>query len=78
MRWLLLVLTVFAYAICFTRHGSGAMALWLLISVIATIATTLAFAQFRIAGSARGDQLSEYHLRLLREGKDPLRPCEDL
>jgi hypothetical protein len=74
MRWLLLVLTLFACVLCVTRHSSGAMAWWLLLSVIGTIATTLAFAQFRINGSSRGDQLSEYELRLLREGKDPRRP----
>lgn len=74
MRWLLLVLTLFSYAICFTRHSPGAMAFWLLVSVVTAIVATLAFAQFRIAGSARSDELSEYELRQLREGKDPLRP----
>ena len=76
MRWFLLVLTLLACVLCFTRHSSGAMAWWLLVSVVGTIATTLAFAQFRIAGSSRGDQLSEYELRLLREGKDS-RPPEN-
>jgi hypothetical protein len=72
MRWLLLVLTVLAYVLCFSRHGAGAMAWWLLIGVIGTFATTLAFAQARIVGNSRGDSLSEYELRRLREGKDPL------
>lgn len=77
MRWLLLVLTLFAWVLCFTRHSSGAMAFWLLLGVVGSIGTALAFAQFRIAGSSRGDQLSEYDLRLLREGKNPLRPSDD-
>jgi hypothetical protein len=64
MRWLLLVLTVFAFVLCFTRHGAGAWGFF---------ATTLAFVQARIAGSARDDSLSEYDLKRLREGKDPLK-----
>ncbi|HEV2681776.1 MAG TPA: hypothetical protein VGV14_14825, partial [Rhodanobacter sp.] len=72
MRWLLLVLTVFAFVLCFTRHTGGAWGFWLLIGVLGIVATTLAFAQARIAGSARDDHLSEYDLRRLREGKDPL------
>ncbi len=72
MRWLLLVSTVLALVLCFTRHTSGPMAWWLFVSLIGTVATTLAFAQARIADSSRGDSLSEYDLRRLREGKDPL------
>jgi len=70
MRWLLLTLTLFAIVLCFTRHGAGAMAWWLLISVIGTLATTLAFAQVKIAQNSRNDSLSEYELRRLREGRD--------
>jgi hypothetical protein len=70
MRWLLLTLTLFAIVLCFTRHGAGAMAWWLLISVIGTLATTLAFAQVKIAQNSRNDSLSEYELRQLREGRD--------
>jgi hypothetical protein len=69
MRWLLLTLTLFSLALCFTRHGAGAMAWWLLIGVVGAIATTLAFAQAKIAGNSRNDSLSEYELRLLREGR---------
>lgn len=72
MRWLLLVLTAFAFVLCFTRHSAGAWGFWLLVGVIGVIATTLAFAQARIAGSSRSDSLSEYDLMRLREGKDPL------
>jgi hypothetical protein len=71
MRWLLFILTVFAYALCFTRHSAGPMAWWLFIGILGTMATALAFAQARIAGNARHDSLSEYDMRRLREGKDP-------
>ena len=72
MRWLLLTLTVLAIVLCFTRHSAGAMGWWLFVSLIGTLATTLAFAQARIAGSARSESLSEYDLRRLREGKPAL------
>lgn len=73
MRWFLLAATVLALVLCFTRHGGGAMALWLLLALVGAIATVLAFAQARIAGSSREESLSEYDLKRLREGKPPLR-----
>ena len=72
MRWLLLVLTVFAFLLCFTRHSAGAWGFWLLVGVIGIVASTLAFTQARIAESSRGDSLSAYDLKRLREGNDPL------
>lgn len=72
MRWLMFVLTLFAFVLCFTRHSAGAWGFWLLVGLVGILATTLAFAQARIAGNSRGDSLSEYDLRRLREGKDPL------
>jgi hypothetical protein len=69
MRWLLLTLTMFAIVLCFTRHGAGAMAWWLMISLLGTFASALAFAQAKIAGNARNDSLSEYELMRLREGR---------
>lgn len=72
MRWLLLVSTVLAFVLCFTRHSAGSWGFWLLIGLIGVFATTLAFVQARIAGGSRGDSLSEYELNRLREGKDPL------
>ena len=72
MRWLLLVLTLFAFVLCFSRHGVGAWGFWLLVGFVGIATTTLAFAQARIAGSSRDDSLSEYDLMRLREGKDPL------
>ncbi|EIL97176.1 hypothetical protein RHOFW104T7_05285 [Rhodanobacter thiooxydans] len=73
MRWVLLASTVFAFALCFTRQGAGAWGFWLLVGLVGIFATTLAFVQARIVGNARGDSLSEYDLRRLREGKDPLK-----
>ena len=70
MRWLLLTATLFAIVLCFTRHGAGAMAWWLFVSLVGTIATTLAFAQATIARNSRNDSLSDYELRQLREGGD--------
>ena len=72
MRWLLLALTVFAFMLCLTRRSAGAWGFWLLVGVIGLVATTLAFAKARIAGNARSDSLSEYDLKRLREGKNPL------
>lgn len=71
MRWLLLVCTVFAFVLCFTRHSAGAWGFWLLVGLVGVFATTLAFVQARIASHARADSLSEYDLIRLREGKDP-------
>ncbi len=73
MRWLLLAFTVFAFVLCFSRHGAGAWGFWLLVGLVGIFATTLAFVHARITGNARGDSLSEYDLRRLREGKDPLK-----
>jgi hypothetical protein len=72
MRWLLLLMTLLAVVLCFTRHSGGAMGWWLLVSIVGAFATALAFAQARIAGSARAESLSTYDLQRLREGKDPL------
>jgi hypothetical protein len=68
MRWLLLASTVFAFVLCFTRHSPGAWGFWMLIGGVGIFATTLAFVQARIAGNSRGDSLSEYDIRRLREG----------
>ncbi|MBB6240690.1 MULTISPECIES: hypothetical protein [unclassified Rhodanobacter] len=72
MRWLMLMVTLLAVVLCFTRHTGGAMGWWLFISVIGAFATALAFAQARISGNARSESLSEYDLKRLREGKNPL------
>ena len=71
-RWLLLVSTVLAWLLCFSRHSAGAWSFWLLVGLLGIFATTLAFAQARIAGNSRSDSLSEYDLKRLRAGKPPL------
>lgn len=73
MRWLLLCSTAFALVLCFTRDGAGAWGFWMLVALIGVFATTLAFVQVRIAGNAREDTLSEYDLKRLREGQQPLK-----
>ncbi|WP_017461650.1 hypothetical protein [Dyella ginsengisoli] len=72
MRWLWLTGTVLAFVLCFTRHGGGAMAIWLLLGLVGLLGTGLAFAQTRISSSARAESLSSYDLQRLREGKPPL------
>lgn len=72
MRWLWLTGTMLAFVLCFTRHGGGAMAIWLLLGLIGLLGTGLAFAQARISSSARAESLSSYDLQRLREGKQPL------
>ncbi|MEP7184672.1 MAG: hypothetical protein ABI767_02440 [Rhodanobacter sp.] len=73
MRWLPLVFTLLSFTICITLNNSGAMAFWLLVSMVGTVMPTLAFAQLRIAGSAHSDDLSECEVRRFLEGKNPLR-----
>lgn len=72
MRWLLLLMTLLAVLLCFTRHSGGAMGWWLFVSIIGSFATALAFAQARISGNARSENLSAYDLKRLREGRNPL------
>jgi hypothetical protein len=69
MRWLLLLLTLFALLLAFTRHTGGALAWWLLLAATGAIATGLAFAQARISANSRDESLSEYEMMRLREGK---------
>lgn len=73
MRWFLLAATVLSLLLCFTRHSGGAMAIWLLLALVGMLATALAFAQARITAGSRGESLSDYDLKRLREGKPPLR-----
>jgi hypothetical protein len=70
MRWLLLILTLFALLLAFTRHTGGAMGWWLFVGMSGAIVTGLAFAQARIAVRSREQTLSEYDLMRLREGKE--------
>jgi hypothetical protein len=68
MRWLLLLATLSAWALCFTRHSPGAMGFWLFAGIIGAIATTLGFAQARIAASARPETMLD--LTQIREHQD--------
>jgi len=78
MRWILLIATLFALVICFTRHTGGAMGAWLMLSLLGIFATVLAFVQARISASSRDDgMLSEYDLQQLRAGKEPLKHQRD-
>ena len=51
MRWLLLISTVFAFVLCFTRHSPGAWSFWMLVGLIGVFASTLAFVQARLDGA---------------------------
>ncbi len=73
MRWLLLVSTVPAFMLCFTRHSAGVWGFWMLVGLVGIFATALAFVQARIAGNARGDSLSGYDVKRLREDEPPPR-----
>jgi hypothetical protein len=72
MRWILLAATALSVLLCCTRHSGGAMAAWLLLAILGSIATVFAFAQARIDASAREETLSDYDLARLREGKPTL------
>jgi hypothetical protein len=69
MRWLLLLATLLSWLLCFTRHGPGAMALWLFFGIVGVIATALAFAQARIEANSQ----PELHPDLIREQMDRLK-----
>jgi hypothetical protein len=69
MRWFWLLATLLSWLLCFTRHGPGAMALWLFVGIVGAIATVLAFAQARIDAHAQ----PELHPDLIREQADRLK-----
>jgi hypothetical protein len=72
MRWLWLLSTLVFWVLCFTRHGPGAMAFWLLLGLVGAIGTTLAFAQARIEANAQPDPTIE----LVREWRNN-KPSQD-
>jgi hypothetical protein len=57
MRWLLLLATLLSWGLCFTRHGPGAMAFWLLLGLVGAVATALGFAQARIEANAQPEPM---------------------
>jgi hypothetical protein len=67
VRWLWLLATLLSWVLCFTRHGPGAMALWLLFGMIGAIATALAFAQARIEANAQPELPLEPLRKQLRD-----------
>jgi hypothetical protein len=71
MRWLLLFATLLSWALCFTRHSPGAMGFWMLMGLVGAIATTLAFAQARIAANAQPDLRIELMRKSLDRDKSP-------
>jgi hypothetical protein len=70
MRWLWLAATLLSWTLCFTRHGAGAMMLWLLLGIVGAIVTVLMFAQARIDAIARPD----LPIELLRRSHDSNKP----
>lgn len=71
MRWLLLLATLAAWALCFTRHSPGAMGFWLFVGIFGAIATVLGFVQARIEANARPETMLDLtHLRK-RHGEPP-------
>ena len=71
MRWLLLLATLLSWVLCFTRHGPGAMGLWLLVGIVGAVATALAFAQARIEANAQPDLRIELMRHLPEQNKPP-------
>jgi hypothetical protein len=57
MRWLWLFATLASWVLCVTRHGPGAMALWLFAGIAGAFVTALAFAQARIEANARPEAM---------------------
>jgi hypothetical protein len=67
MRWLLGVATLLSWLLCFTRHGAGAMAFWLLLGLVGASWTVLAFAQARIEANAQPELSIETIRRAQRQ-----------
>jgi hypothetical protein len=70
MQWLWLGATALSWLLCFTRHGPGAMAFWLVLGLIGAIGTALAFVQVRIEANAQPDPMIEI-MRERRGNKPP-------
>ncbi|HUB89910.1 MAG TPA: hypothetical protein VMA74_09280 [Dyella sp.] len=68
MRWLLLLVTLLSWGLCFTRHSPGAMGVWLFAGIVGAIATALGFAQARIEANARPETMLD--MSYLRKDRD--------
>ena len=80
MRWLLLALTVFGLLLALSAHTPGRLGLGLVLLLLGALASALAFAQTRIRGSARDEQLSDQQIAALKAAlKLPVRgaPSDD-
>jgi hypothetical protein len=70
MRWLLLVMTLLSWVLCFTRHSAGAMGFWLFAGIVGAIATTLGFAHARITANARPEIMLDLSKRPAKQGNN--------
>lgn len=66
MRWLFALIAVFGYIVVWRGGSPGIQLLGLGIAVIFSIVAVLAFAQFRINGSARDEHLTDAQMELLK------------
>ena len=74
MRWLLLALTVFGLLLALSAHTPGRLGLGLALLLLGALASVFAFAQARIRGSARDEQLSDQQIAALKAAlKSPVR-----
>ena len=71
MLWLLLLVTLLSWVLCFTRHSPGALGFWLLVGIIGAIATALGFAQARIEANARPETMLDLGYRRKDQDKPP-------
>lgn len=71
MRWVLLFATLLSWVLCFTRHTAGALGFWLLMGIVGAIATTLGFAQVRIAANARPEMMLDLPKRRQQQEQPP-------
>lgn len=74
MRWLFAVIAVFGYVVLWHAGSPGVKWLGLAIGVIFSITAVLAFAQFRINGSARDETLTDAQIESLRKSMHRANP----
>lgn len=67
MRWLFALIAVFGYIVVWRGGSPGVQWLGLGIGVIFSILAVLAFAQFRINGSARDESLTDAQMESLKK-----------
>lgn len=67
MRWLFALIAVIGYIVLWIGGSPGVRWLGLGIGVIFSIVAVLAFAQFRINGSARNEHLTDAQMEALKK-----------